>query len=1478
MGQTIWLPVSSANSKDPTVRCWVAYRDLERTWQAFRTNFKMASVGSRRSQQCWDSLVQSINEPLFSDKGRFSKASGLINQDIGRYRKSNATFAKTFGLLPGNIGYGAGPGPFISPLVSRIGLSSGKANVIPQGPAYSFQINTGPPNCLGPIRYLGGTGPRIPEELAFTILQGPLTTRKCTLYHKLAINWYHGNACQNSGQVSRSPRLSLKGNFSNFLHQSAKICKSRSSNHGSRRPIGSRPGYKDPSSILLKPELWKLLPASLSFCADSDPAGMNPDKSAQRGEDSQKKGSRNEDGHVRRPRGSEQKRKRAADENEENEDADPPPSKRIDRKSPGPQALQLALACPFAKGDLDRNEHACCLFIRRKNLSGIKEHLKRNHFENKLPNAIREAQTWEDLFDICNPHWHPTERPSPYIETISRRSVAGSSKSSASSVKSNQWEDCSTSTPLDCQKIQNGPELHSPLFDPRNDNGLPRTTNQDTPTNTHTGRHHHYNIGPLSPTSYRRSSNQESFPELEEEEEIVNPPNHLWLEQRIPLGPSHTSNLNLNATQSVPAQAYGQQGFFQSELGVEHHNLEEGIQSAAPPSIDNSRKPFEDPPHLEYQNFFDLESYEKDSAPWSGNNPVVQATGPFQHASMSSTLFLNKNKKSLQPSLTIGQPLDQQEPKSKPRGDLAKSTKSSNRACDRPKRKRYLLLVKRIPRNPLSQESKSPHRFNFEDFDEFHAKFESWLQHVFTDPPFSWENMMLFDDKEKTELESVEEVAGNLEHSFIHYRSDDAALYLVSRNGHSGLANSSFNPQAVAVVSGGGTKPKTPTDSLDSNQDVDPSGVVKHLVRKQILALLISQSVTADKPIFCWRDSGKLSHVENSEGQLQPRPHKHHSITERRGPGTNSNDSGREGELYPKVTSASEDLPLQAGAIVPSTSYPSTIMNNKGAKNPESSAQQGQGSSAEPQNLDPGSASGICKLLLLPSEILHQILLYLPAISLYAISLTCHSLQTHSFADALWENIVDSPDLPSPHPYLSYRSLHHALAPHLYLKRKIFIGDRQYFGSILVSKYMPISGTLEAFSFTGTYSSDPAEFSTWSYNPDVIICPFSPEVNIREEPELKISPNSKASADGEIPVSRRGILATFFRAEAILQRDVYSQMAVWPPMTIPAETRVRNESPSGFKNGANSKQIGPFIRLPSNISINGTFVSVGGVNDVMGAAVDRSAFIVQQSKATPNESAKWKADELRQRSGYPSETAFRLRRWAVLGDTSGDLENRFRMGERVETFAELDEELWTPTPEYPYRGIWAGDYGPHGTEFLLFHQPKTSSPRKRLEIVKLTGDPNVPRGEYTLIVDDLSQPLRIADEEEIEWPGAKVYHARGRVAAQEFRNDKFIDVHLIIPEPEKDWQSAQAGKRESLSEKASGDDERERKDNIGEEWGVGSRERGGLGGRSKRLSNTKQPARLLDQPWVPMRVAAYWHGAGEIIRLYRRVNVHKFLN
>lgn len=125
--------------------------------------------------------------------------------------------------------------------------------------------------------------------------------------------------------------------------------------------------------------------------------------------------------------------------------------------------------------------------------------------------------------------------------------------------------------------------------------------------------------------------------------------------------------------------------------------------------------------------------------------------------------------------------------------------------------------------------------------------------------------------------------------------------------------------------------------------------------------------------------------------------------------------------------------------------------------------------------------------------------------------------------------------------------------------------------------------------------------------------------------------------------------------------------------------------------------------------------------------------------------------------------------------------------------------LYTPTPRKPFRGIWVGDYGIHGCEFLWIHQPddddgvdgdesnvaqldgesdEAYAARKRdlavfrgsLRAVKLTGDANVPRGECSFVVDDLAAGgvVRIATEE--PFVGARIVDSRGHVAANGFAN------------------------------------------------------------------------------------------------------------
>lgn len=214
-------------------------------------------------------------------------------------------------------------------------------------------------------------------------------------------------------------------------------------------------------------------------------------------------------------------------------------------------------------------------------------------------------------------------------------------------------------------------------------------------------------------------------------------------------------------------------------------------------------------------------------------------------------------------------------------------------------------------------------------------------------------------------------------------------------------------------------------------------------------------------------------------------------------------------------------------------------------------------------------------------------------------------------------------------------------------------------------------------------------------------------------------------------------------------RDKY-----WPPPTIEAPHRVANVGPVGV--GAN-----------------------GGYN------AEATSKILQNPPATRSEI---------------SDHAFHLRRWVEFGRVM-----RAHIGEELVTYSTLDAKLYTPTPEKPYRGIFVGHYGPHGCEFILMHQPDDDESSVEVERredetdeefarrsqeakvyrgglagIKLTGDPNVPRGEYTFVAQDIGDEGFVKVAEEEEFAGARVVKAKGHVAEHNFRDGKFLSLSAPV--------------------------------------------------------------------------------------------------
>lgn len=326
----------------------------------------------------------------------------------------------------------------------------------------------------------------------------------------------------------------------------------------------------------------------------------------------------------------------------------------------------------------------------------------------------------------------------------------------------------------------------------------------------------------------------------------------------------------------------------------------------------------------------------------------------------------------------------------------------------------------------------------------------------------------------------------------------------------------------------------------------------------------------------------------------------------------------------------------------------------------------------------------------------------------------------------------------------------------------------------MIVRFDPRRGCIEGYRLVAERKMP--EFATWEFDEQVIIHSFEPKVRLHMDlPVLQLdsAPLEQLANDGdgvpqrkfdkEIPMhvhTRSGTYSNFLLARRVVENN---WMSLWPPLNIPAGQRVRNTSQEGFVGSGHKPQ---------------------------------------------------KRSEI-------SDQAFRIRRWMRM---AGPMLNTHVEGQ-VDTYATLDPKLYTPTADKPYRGIWVGDYSGHGCEFLLMHQADDRPPvesfrrddeseleflarrreeriyRGRLEAIKLTGDPNIPRGEFTFIAEDLGDDgfVRVADEPRFK--GARVVKSKGHIAERNFSDrklpnlaffetkltilDQYIESQLILISPDR---------------------------------------------------------------------------------------------
>ncbi|KAF2845313.1 hypothetical protein T440DRAFT_278330 [Plenodomus tracheiphilus IPT5] len=482
--------------------------------------------------------------------------------------------------------------------------------------------------------------------------------------------------------------------------------------------------------------------------------------------------------------------------------------------------------------------------------------------------------------------------------------------------------------------------------------------------------------------------------------------------------------------------------------------------------------------------------------------------------------------------------------------------------------------------------------------------------------------------------------------------------------------------------------------------------------------------------------------------------------------------------------------------------------------------------------MDISSTSHQSLLLALPSELIHQILSHLPLYDLLSISLVNHTLHVHSKQDTLWHAFIhaQSPSIRRP-ASLTWRHLYTQHHPYWFLvSQKLWFADTPHTGKLIIARYDHRLNAIEAYTLVA--ERRPPTFHVWEHNPDAIIHTFNPRVQLDlNSPIIRLNASAYDAAVGnvgvrlqkEIPMDTTSSTSdTFVRQSA----KIYSRLMltrpwpasitssatpIWPPLTLPSNHRTRNDpSPSGFAQPSqkpdsqsalststfrirrwmefSSRPLGVSMRIGEDIT---TFATLPAhiytptpqkpwqgiwCGDYAGHGCEFLVVMQPDDPAPLPERAEW-ALRAREREGSVSSAGS----WSTApteADTDGGSAGSEQdYGEDMESADDLEDSVATLQQAYHEASSSSSTGAVHPG---AVGQQDEAIYSGRIEAVKLTGDPNIPRGEYTFIAPDIGPAglLRVATEDIFK--GARIVKSVGHIAARGFRDDNYITSQLIL--------------------------------------------------------------------------------------------------
>lgn len=430
----------------------------------------------------------------------------------------------------------------------------------------------------------------------------------------------------------------------------------------------------------------------------------------------------------------------------------------------------------------------------------------------------------------------------------------------------------------------------------------------------------------------------------------------------------------------------------------------------------------------------------------------------------------------------------------------------------------------------------------------------------------------------------------------------------------------------------------------------------------------------------------------------------------------------------------------------------------------------------------------------LPPELVDRILGYLTPLELSAVSRVCRALSKAAADDQLWRAFVQEnvpgTTVTSPAPCASFRELYAAHDPYWFIARyKIWIcGCNSMTGRVVIARFDPDKGRIEGYRLVAIPWNDDnpqppthGSFSRATSMANLLLSTDRPEIMMDPlyRPRRIVRPDRRRAGPGPSPLSQ-SVTATASSSSASASASAPLPALLPAPVQqprclhdVPMLVRVGHDELGLIQrklifaarlaeNGIwDPETLWPPPRIPAPHRVACQYVDAD-IRPFDGTA--EGVNIGHQVTMRP-----------RQRAAL-SDHGFYVRKWAdKMPVHTYDTGNRMefvpqphlqRCHDHLDTFATIDPVYYTPTADKPFRGIFVGDYGMHGYELVLMHQPDDAEPfdeeaevpprldgetaaayeerrrnarvhRGRLEAVKLTGDPSVPCGEVTFVASDL---------------------------------------------------------------------------------------------------------------------------------------------